>query len=170
MNTKNKKKFNSGIALLFSIMLSMIFLTVAVGVLNIAVKELNFSTSGKNTNDAFFAADSGVECALFNDKSSSTFFVNPDVEGYLSDLASFTCFGEKIDLKQKYPNFDFTVIGLGSNNISCAKVNVLKTFDEITDIISTKITSKGYNIDGDSKEKCGAYNSNSIERVLEVTY
>jgi Tfp pilus assembly protein PilX len=158
MKTSNRGKNNKkGIALLFSVMLSAIFLTIALGVLNISVKELNFSTSGKDTNNAFFAADSGVECALYNDKSGSTTFTGTD--------STIDCFGTSYPLS---PTFDFNInIGLGSNGNSCAKVNVSKTFDGNDIVTATTITSKGYNI-GDSN--CTSSNTNRVERVLEVNY
>ena len=42
--------------------------------MNISLKEIKFGTSARDTNDAFFAADTGAECALFNDKSTQTNF------------------------------------------------------------------------------------------------
>lgn len=158
MKIKKIKNNKKGIALLFSIMLSAIFLTIALGVLNISVKELNFSSSAKDASNAFFAADSGVECALYNDKTGSTTFT---VAGGTID-----CFGTSYTLS---PSFGFNITRLGSNNSSCAKVNVSKTFDSNTppNVISTIITSKGYNL-GDSD--CTSSNINRVERVLEVNY
>jgi len=168
MNTKNKKNFKKGIALLFAIMLSTIFLTITTGVLNISVKELNFSTSTKDTNNAFYAADSGIECALYNDKSGSTFFVDQAAEE-IGATADFTCFQSSISLNGTFSEgFSFIVSGLGSNNNSCAKVSVSKITDSVDPtIIVTKIISKGYNI-GD--ENCESSNTNRVERVLEVSY
>lgn len=157
MNTRNKKKNKRGIALLFSVMLSAIFLTIALGVLNISVKELNFNTSAKDTNNAFFAADSGVECALYNDKTS--------VAAFTENGEIISCFGKEIKLEGVFPNFLFRIFSLGSNNNSCAIVTVAKPFKEV---VLTTITSKGYNI-GDSSD-CTSLNINRVERVLEVNY
>ena len=162
---KIKTKYKKGIALLFSIMLSTIFLTIALGILNISVKELNFSTSTKDSDNAFYATESAIECALLNDKAGSTFFTDPNV----SDV-DFNCFATSVVLHARFPNFDFTVTGLGNDGNSCAKVNVFKVVDNSTDpatILSTKITSKGYNI-GDSD--CNYFGSNRVERELEVDY
>ena len=67
-NFKNKKR---GIALLFSMLITSIILSIALSILTISVKEINFNTSAKSTNEAFFAADTGVECALYNDRASN---------------------------------------------------------------------------------------------------
>ena len=64
-----KIKKNKGFVILFAVMLSSIFLAIALGVSNIAFREVTFGTSAKDANDAFFAADVGAECALFNDKN-----------------------------------------------------------------------------------------------------
>jgi hypothetical protein len=52
---------------------------------------------------------------------------------------------------------------LGSTNLSCAVVNVTKTFSPDT----VSITSKGYNI-GDSA--CASTNPNRVERELLANY
>jgi len=164
MNIKNEKRNKRGIALLFSVMLSAIFLSIALGVLNISVKELNFSSSAKDTNNAFFAADSGVECALYNDKTASTIFA-ADV-----NANTINCFGNETLLKSAFPNFVFNIFSLGSNNNFCAIVTVVKTLDNNTPpgVILTTITSKGYNV-GDYPD-CTSSNINRVERVLEVNY
>ena len=171
MNLKYKKIKNlfftkisprKGIALLFAIMLSAIFLTIALGVLNISIKELNFSASAKDTANAFFAADSGVECALYNDRS--------DVNTFMSDTTQkIECFSNMLVLNNNFPILSFIVPKLGSDGSSCAKVTVVKNYSN-TDppqLLSTKITSKGYNVGG---EDCSSFLTNQVERVLEVNY
>ncbi len=162
MNKRNKKNENRGIALLFSIMLSAIFLSIVVGVLDIATKELTFSSSGRDTNNAFFAADSGIECALYNDKSSINSFVG-------TSEANFMCFGESINLINNFPDFNFVIPLMGSDNQSCAKISIVKELDpnDPTIVLSTKIISKGYNV-GDID--CNSTNLNRVERVIEVNY
>lgn len=165
MNTKNiKTSKNKGIALLFSIMLSMIFFTIAIGVLNIAVKELNFNSSAKDANNAFFAMDSGVECALYNDKANSIVFADPGA----SDIS---CLGTNFTLNGPFPNFSFTITGLGSDNNSCAIVTVSKTIDNAdpaNPVTITKIISKGYNLGGNGD--CVLNVPSRVERVFEVNY
>ena len=177
MNIKNIKtnmfyfdKISSkkGIALLFAVMLSAIFLSIALGVSSIALKELNFSSSAKDSDNAFFAADSGVECALYNDKLDSTVFIEK------GEPVIF-CFGVnryevKNSIGETSMDFSFNVSGLGSNGQSCVAVDVLKTIDRSTDpmtILSTKITSKGYNL---GRDDCSWNGENRVERVLEVNY
>jgi hypothetical protein len=102
-----KIKKNRGFVLLFAVTLTAIFLSITLGVASVALKEINFSTSAKDTNDAFFAADSGIEQALYNDK--------------LGNYSGTT-------------TWNFIVSGLGSSGQSCANVTVDKTASPIVTI------------------------------------
>ena len=103
--------------MLFAVTLSSILLAVTLGVVNIALKEMKFGTNARNANDAFFAADTAIESALFKDKSPS-------------GLCALTpC------------SYNFTISQLGSAGQSCAKVTMVKTAPPIV----TTIVSKGYN-------------------------
>lgn len=165
MITKKIKK-NNGFVLLFAVMLSSIILAIALGVMSIALKEINFSTSAKDTNEAFYAADVGVECALLNDKSTAISFTSFNNEGFLE----FPCFGVNPSLggDSTVSPWNFVLAGLGSSGNACAIVSVTKITDS-NGVLITTINSKGYNKGGNSPESCTP-SSNSIERELQVTY
>jgi len=153
---KNKRnKYNKGAVLFFAIMVSIILFIFTAGVLNIATKELNFSTSGKNSNIAFYAADSGIECALYNDMRTKDVFTE---KGTMLP----SCFNEEIKFDEGYPVFKFRVFNLGPDTQACAIVTVDKRFPP-----STKIISKGYDIGG---KDCNPLGLNSTERAIEVNY
>ena len=139
-----KKK--RGFVLLFAVTLSSILLAISLGVANIALKEIKFGTSARDTNDAFFAADTGIEYALFNDKPPSSLFIPSP--GTLQ-------------------NWDFVVSGLGGGGVSCAKVTVTKD-NTSPPATATSIVSKGYNI-GDPV-LCSSSNPDRIERELKISY
>jgi len=150
MKIKNIKK-NRGFVILFAVMLSSILLAIGLGVSNIAFREVKFGTSAKDANDAFFAADTGAECALFYDKNLTV------LDSFPSSIACGNNPNIPVDI-----NGTFILSGLGSLNRSCAIVTIIK--DSTLSI--TTITSKGYN-NGDVN--C-IPSSNSLERELEVTY
>ena len=157
---KNKKGFRSGFVLLFAVTLAALLAGIAVGVSNIAFRELRFSTNARATNDAFFAADTGVECALFNDKFTGSSFP-PDGQAGAVDCA------------QNTPTFSgdvytFTVVGLGSTDSGCAVVTVKKDITSEPPNVLTTIVSKGYNVGAGNG--CVSQNPNRIERELKVTY
>ncbi len=62
---------NKGFVLLFAVTIASILLAIALGVANISYNEVRFGTSARGTNDAFFAADAGIENALFLDKAGT---------------------------------------------------------------------------------------------------
>ena len=62
--------------LLYTILVASLVLLFALGITNTAYKEAVLSSSARDAGYSFFAADSGVECALFmiyNPGSSSCF-------------------------------------------------------------------------------------------------
>lgn len=157
----DKIKNKDGFAILFAVTLSAILLSVALGVANIATKEVKFSTSNRFSNEAFFAADTGAECAFYNDRSSSDSFLESGSSGKVD------CLGQSVPLVGAYPSWAFILDDLGSSSQGCAKVYVYKEVDPDTGGITTTITSKGYNI-GDSL--CESTNANRIEREIQTRY
>ncbi len=170
MKIIKKIKKNNGFALLYAVMLSSILLAITIGVLNIALKEINFSTSAKDTNDAFFAADTGAECALYYDKSDNSVFPVPDGGNAQEGQADpeMSCAGNNsIQLNGTFPSWQFSVSGLGDVGQGCALVTVTK--DNITDPnkVTTSVVSKGYSSGGGTTCTPG---TNSVERELDVSY
>lgn len=154
------KGFRSGFVILFAVTISAILLSIALGVTNIAFREIKFSTSVKDSNDAFFAADTGIECASFNDKSTSTVFRSPFA-------SSMPCLGGTVTISGSSPSWNFILSGLGPQGKSCAKVTVDKTNPLITTIISN-----GYNNGGGGSAPNWTCTSglNTVERQIELNY
>ena len=119
-----KQSRKSGFVILFAVTIASILLAIALGVSNIAYKEVSFGTSGKNANDAFFAADTGAECALFYDKLIGTSF---PVGGPATAInCASTSITPSFSLSGSVSSYDFVIPRLGSAELSCAKVNVSK--------------------------------------------
>ena len=167
INILFKKNNKSGVALLFAILISTIILSIALGIISISIKGVQFNTSDKGTIDAFFAADTGIECALYNDKASGTTpFSESDGSAVNADCLLN---GSHVIDTSVLNTWSFTVPSLGMNGDSCAKITVTKVFDPDHPLVvdSTKIVSKGYST-GDSN--CNLIGISRIERVLEVNY
>lgn len=152
-NIKKKK----GFVILFAVTISSILLAIALGVSSIALKEVKFGTSAKDTDNAFFAADVGVECALIHDKTASSIFVS-------SSSPQMTCNGvSSINATESPTSFwTFVISGIGESNQSCARVTVDKRSSPTTTVIS-----KGYNT-GDAS--CSSSNPDRIEREIKTSY
>ena len=168
----NKNKNKKGFALLYAIFTSSIILAIAIGVSSIAYKEVVFGTSAKDANDAFYAADSASECALFFDKTdnaNNSYVGNgprPECNG--SIVSTFTQYGASPD--QLISTFKVFNFGSASNPNACANVTVLK-HQLLPD---TTITAVGYN-NATVKDAFGNPtdcfpNLTSVQRVLELSY
>ncbi|MDR3519620.1 MAG: hypothetical protein P4L63_01900 [Candidatus Pacebacteria bacterium] len=160
-----KIKENRGFVLLFAVTLAAIFLSIALGVGQIALKENNFSTSAIDTNDAFFAADTGVECALFYD--------NPNGDNPYGSVVAFvdgnnpqiTCNNSTVTANEAGSGslvWNFIISGLGSTGNGCVAVKV----DKKTNSPHTTVSASGYNIGGSS---CLGP-AGSVARELTTTY
>jgi hypothetical protein len=162
---KNIRK-NAGFVLLYAVTLSAILLSIALGVSQIAFKENTFGTSARETNEAFFAADTGVECALFYDNGDAT---KNAFTGGAQFVGPMTCVGATITLPLSSPKWTFSVFGLGSTAQGCAEVTMDKT--KINDPINpiTSVTAEGYssgkNVGGDCTPGAGA-----VARELNSNY
>lgn len=155
-----------GFVMLFAVVLSSIILAVTLGLANISLKEINFTTSAKNTNDAFFAADTGAECALYYDLvGTSSAFGVPDVPP-----PDTFCAGNPVDLANGAGTpaspWVFYLHPLGTLGKACAVVSLSR--DTATPPITT-IVSKGYDAGGDTPD-CTSTNPNRVERQIELNY
>lgn len=165
---KKEIKKNNGFVVLFAIVISSILFSVALGLINVASKEILFSISNRASNDAFYAADTGVECALYWDLGPSfggpsAFGLNPIPYGIAT-----TCGNINLNLYQSNPSgpWTFYIHGLGRNSQACVKVVVTKNIAPPNP--PNKIVASGYNI-GDVPD-CVSTNTNRVERQLEVVY
>jgi hypothetical protein len=156
---------NKGFVILFAVTLAAIFLSIALGVSQIAYKENIFGTSAKNTNNAFFAADTGGECALYYDKlgGSASVFADPSTPTIICNNVTVTATENSTSV------WTFNVSGLGSDSNSCAVVTITKTSSSDTPpIVSTSVVSKGYNV-GSGPGTCSPP-ANAVERELDTNY
>lgn len=168
MMIKEKIKNNKGFALLFVIMLSSIILAIALGISSVALKEASFTTSADSTNDAFMAADTGSECALYFDQLTYDAFGNTGTSNVL--MCGGVTLPDAVRTSSN-PNgpWTFTLYGpqFSPSGQSCAIVTVTK--DPVAK--TTTIVSKGYNLDDpNNPETCVSNNTNRVERELDVTY
>lgn len=157
-----RRQTGAGFVILFAVTLTAILLTISLGVADIALQENKFASSARDANDAFFAADTGIECALFFDKPPTAFPVPASAIPVACAAATptSTTVGNTV-------TYSFNITGLGSNDTSCAKVTVKKDGDISPPYILTTVVSKGYNV-GSNGNNCDT--SNALERELKVTY
>lgn len=185
MNYELRKKTGEkkgGFALLYSVLVTSILITIGLSMADIATREIVLSSSGLGSQIAFYAADSGVECALYWD------IKNPSGKSAFatSTASTISCNGQSIATNsQTVPTnppqqslvggggiangtsifyLDFTG---GSTPLPyCAIVSISKTQnpDPLNGPrILTKIESRGYNT-------CVTSNPRRVERAIRVQY
>lgn len=144
-------KPNKGFVALFTVLIAAVILSMAVGISNIALKQILLSASATDANKSFYAADSGIECALYNDLGVSPSEFIPNQTTFL-----IGCLGQNIFVSEPTSGYFLFEIDYGD---SCAEVSVFKP-----DIVSTEVISTGSNM------ACGLQSSRRVERVIRVTY
>jgi len=158
-----------GVTLLISIIVMGILLIISFAVTNITLKATLFASSGKDSQYAFYAADSGLECAIYWDSR-----FDPSKFATSTSGSPISCAGVAISNGQAIPGtttqtmiggggsasptsiFYFT-LDQGANPVPyCAMVTVTKNTDG-----STYIKSRGYNT-------CDTSNLRRVERGIEI--
>ena len=136
--------FKGGFALLFSVLVSSLLLTIGLSIFSIALKELAISTATRQSIHAFYAADSGREYIKYLDtKTYELFSFEPKV-------------GEAIPLTSTERESDDSM-GLGEANF---KVTISKSKAVGVERVTTTIISYGH--DSNSGDK--------VERAIQQTY
>jgi hypothetical protein len=168
-HTKNSIHARRGFTLLFAVIVSVLVLSVGASMINIAVKQVILSGSGRESQYAFYAANTGIECALYWDINGVEIdegeikYVFPPPGGVrISDTDLVSCGGTNlatglpnggVDYLRAWETVgDATTFYIAiSNDISdttsgiqyCAAVTVRK--EVVDEDVITTITSQGLN-------------------------
>lgn len=147
MKIITKHNQNSGSALLIAVLVSAVVLSVGIGVFQRTYKELLFSAAWKQTQFAFSAADSGIECGIYWD---------------LHPTATASCFGTAFTWGPVPSEGTWSINR--TVGASCVNIEITKAFSVSQNRTITTINSRGYN------DACGSANPRRVERGLSVSY
>jgi len=156
MDRRNSKI--GGFTLLVSVVVTGAILLISTGMVTLAVKYAFISSSGRESQIAFYAADTGVECVLFWDVKSP----NGQTAFSQSEQTAIHCNRDSLN-----PLNQWQVGGSRTSVINkltflpdpfCAIVTVTKNADG-----TTLVESKGYNT-------CDPSNPRRVERAVRATY
>jgi Tfp pilus assembly protein PilX len=144
-----------GFTLLMSVLISSVLLALGYEIYNLAVKEVTLSSAGRESQFAFFAADTGIECALYADTALDAFATS-------STITEITCGALPSVLTRTDDGTDFVTTfsftsGAG-NSAQCVDVVVTRR-----DPKRTIIESYGHNT-------CSLTDPLRLERAIRVTY
>lgn len=138
---------HKGFVVLFAVLISSVVLAITLGISSVAYKEVLLTSQAREANYAFFAADSGTECALYADLQK-TGFGTPNVS---TGPTPFDCNGGTITPNGAGPvsSFEMEFVNSETNALSCANITVNKnasvSLPDGTTASFTEIVSIGYN-------------------------
>jgi len=152
ISTKNSKQ---GFISLFTVLLTTVILAMAIGMSSIALKQLVLASTADDANEAFYAADSGIQCAVMYD-SQGVFQVGGPNEitcGPVQNIPIDSNDAGYYILAQETNGFDWS-------NGNCVRIFVTK------DAGITEIEVFGYNV------TCAEISESPrvVERALRVRY
>jgi len=182
---KAMPRFTAGFTIFFAMLAGGLALSIGIAIYDLTIRELDLSATATQSQYAIYAADTGVECALYWDykcqgggcNNGSAFATS---SSYLGAISGVSCNGQDVALVGTPPpgsynpppaNWTAWVIAAAAAEATttfyisfapqpyCAKVEVGKSGDPI----QTTIISHGFNT-------CASGSVSQLERVLYVSY
>jgi hypothetical protein len=168
--TKNKKQ--KGYAILFTVVIVSAISVITAGLSNAAYKQLILSSLAKDSQLAFYEADTAGDCALYADLVEYPKLFPSDSEaspsGIFSTLdSSWSCGGLDLTIVpviagDPSSGYSLTPPQEDSSN-PCFRIDVTKDTSSVFPLTKTTITAKGYNI-------CRISNLRTVERKIKITH
>jgi len=163
-----KKNFDAGFTLLFASLIGSLVFTIGIAILNISLKQLTLASASRESQQSFYSADTGIECALILDRgagdedcrdgffgiasstSSGIAVCGKDMDEYiLNKSLAQKCFGLSIDTIDYSQSEDavtstFSITDNPDTDI-CFSISVTKIPNSDLSDINSVIESRGYN-------------------------
>lgn len=186
----SEKKFDAGFTVLFASLIGALVLSIGLAILNITLKQNTLSSAGRKTQQSFYAADAGVECALFLDRGEGQqncrlgYFGTPsttDVGLAVSSICGNLTVADDLNVNHECLGRTFTINHGSAGSVIvdtfevtgdatydediCFSVSVIKSLlpNEETGVLelTTTFESRGYNT-------CDINSPNRFERAIRV--
>ena len=162
MQKNHHTQHHGGFALYLAIVISGIVIFIGIAVADISFQEVRLSQSGRDSQYAFYAANTGIECALYWDAQYAAFPLSSDTAGDLRD--PIYCADQEItpvvaESDENNATTTFSVMGINDAPPSCAHVTVGKA--STTSGVKTIIQARG-------RDNCDG--ADRVERAIRVTY
>jgi hypothetical protein len=143
-----------GFAMLFTVLIVSLILSIALGISNITFKQTILSGLAKDSQIALYQADTGVECGMYYDTLLPALFPIGTDPAKAPDM--FYCGNTPMvrDDAQSYTDY-IVYRPKVDGRVPCTMIIFDKTKEN-------KVQSRGYNI-------CDSH-PRQVERALEVTY
>lgn len=194
MSKSKNARSQSGFTLFVALLVSSLMLAIGFSIGNIILKQIAISSSGGGSLNAFYAADSAIECAMYWDRkdydgaAAEEGLFGPTLDE--SEMEGTLLCGNAIGIGEKVVVVDDTAVpittvvtsfnvdysDIASDYYACARVVVTKNYNvgEVEGADTTKIQAEGYNTnmaanpDGDME--CSITRPRVVGRGLLQTY
>lgn len=159
MTGKNK----NGFTLLFASLVGALLLALGIATFNIILRELNLSSTARESRIAFYAADSGWECAFYWDRQRPPAFATSSASGSRASVRCITA-DNPVSVVASDTYSATSRFRIALEGTACADVLVIKTDDDRDKVSKTILESRGRN-------DCGSLPiRNRVERAIRVEY
>ena len=154
LKLQNNKSLSAkaGFAILYAVLISTILLSIGLAIFNLTIKDLQLSSLGRDSQFAFYAADTGAECAFYWDFHGNSFATSTSSSIECAGIVIGDMGGNEYGVPSTF-TIDF------SPEPYCTIVSVTK-YDSPA---RTVVESRGYNT-------CVASNPRRVERAIRATY
>lgn len=152
-----------GFTLLLAALVSSIVLSLGAAIYQIAVKEVALSRLGRDSQLAFYAADTGAECALYWDVRYAYFATSAPATVVAPDPR---CNGQTLTTSGRAATYPYTMRFTFEPNGFCTDVTVTKSIDGATNALTTTVHADGLSTTCATR----AINTNALQRSVELHY
>ena len=154
---KFKKNNQKGYAILFTVVIVSAISVITAGLSNTAYKQLILSSLAKDSQAAFYQADTASDCALYADRVLGS--TNPP--NITTVATPWTCGGQSSISAINGTGYTINPVTVDSN--PCFRITVTRDTVVVAPLTRTIISAKGYNI-------CDTNNLRTVEREVLVNF
>jgi hypothetical protein len=162
-----KKTQQKGYAILFTVMVVSIILTLTIGLSNTAYKQILISSVARDSGLAFYQADTATECALYQDRVSGIFTPSIGTPVYcgVDGTGTNTSLSVALTVSGQQETYNLTPTGAWNTslapcfNIIFTKVNPIDPADPVVNTMQ----ARGYNL-------CVKSSPRAVEREIQINY
>lgn len=162
--TKNKKQ--KGYAILFTVVIVSAISVITAGLSNAAYKQLILSSLAKDSQLAFYEADTAGDCALYADLVEYPKLLEATPSGIFSTPPGtpWSCGGLNLKIVSAELSSGYSLNPPQEDSLDpCFRIDVKKDTTSAPPHTITTITAKGYNI-------CKISNLRTVEREIKITH
>lgn len=156
---------HKGFALFIAVILSAVAASITLALTTIAYKSLLLSSASRESQYAFYAADTALECALYWDRGQVNSFPYDATPG----MVTVSCAGQTVVLTGAAHNANTTRYQSGwftVNGSDCARISVYKTDGSVAPV--GELFGDGANVT--CAEVTAGTNPRAVERGLKASY